>query len=60
MRKGKEAKIEPGGKEKGPNDLMNQLFVFTTTSTYTTAVQRVSTLLRSGQNVQECAATAAR
>jgi hypothetical protein len=41
-------------------DLMNLLLVFTTTSTYTTAVQRVSTLLRSGQNVQECDATAAR
>ena len=41
-------------------DLMNLLLVFTTTSTYITAVQRVSALLRSGQNVQECDATAAR
>ena len=41
-------------------DLMNLLLVFTTTSTYTTAAQRVSALMGRGQNVQECDATAAR
>jgi hypothetical protein len=39
--------------------MMNQLLVFTTTSTYKMAVQIVSALLSSEQNPEECDATTA-
>ena len=46
-------------KETSPNDMMNQLLVFTTTSTYKMTVQIVSALLSSEQNSEECDATTA-